>query len=111
MAENRLIWTQNGQNQNEQFLGGMVSHTKSVENDPIHLNIKYQPKQLKRSQENGKKCQKHLMCTQNGQKQGDLIFFRPLCLNRRRREGILKDQSVGPKIDGEVEAYFNRRSD
>ena len=33
-----------------------------------------------------KNCQKHLIWTQNGQKQGDRIFFRPWCLNKKCRE-------------------------
>ena len=33
-----------------------------------------------------KNCQKHLIWTQNGQKQGDRIFFRAWCLNKKCRE-------------------------
>ena len=33
-----------------------------------------------------KKCQKHLIWTQNGQKRGDRIFFRTWCLNKNCRE-------------------------
>ena len=39
------------------FFSGMVL-TKSVENVPNHLNMKYQPKQMKRSGENGEKLPK-----------------------------------------------------
>ena len=40
------------------FFGGHGVLTKSVENGLIHISMEYQPKQMKRSQENGKKLPK-----------------------------------------------------
>ena len=48
-----------------------------------------------------KKCQKHLIWTQNGQKRGDRIFFRTWCLNKNCREcsNLLKHAKLAKTDD------------
>ena len=47
MAQKRMIWTQNGQKTGDRLFFGYGVLTKSVEDGPIILNMKYKPELLK----------------------------------------------------------------